>query len=77
VCVSAQIYEGEDAMSCNNELIGDFLLEGIQIARAGVPNLDVHMEIDASNKLHVTARDTATGACSSCSLPATPHAVAA
>ncbi|XP_043473277.1 heat shock protein 70 B2-like [Leptopilina heterotoma] len=59
--VSIQVYEGERAMTKDNNLLGRFELSGIAPAPRGVPKIDVTFDMDANGILHVTAKDTASG----------------
>jgi molecular chaperone DnaK len=60
--ISVKIYEGED-VSCatRNNLLGEFLLEGIPSARAGREPVDVTIDVDIEGILHVTAKIRSTG----------------
>lgn len=46
----------------NYELYGSFILEGIEKAKAGQPQIKVEFNYDLSRTLHVTAEDMKTGA---------------
>ncbi|XP_012278936.1 major heat shock 70 kDa protein Ba isoform X1 [Orussus abietinus] len=59
--VTIQVYEGERAMTKDNNLLGRFELSGIAPAPRGIPKIDVTFDIDANGILHVTAKDTASG----------------
>ena len=59
--VSIQVYEGERAMTKDNNLLGRFELSGIPPAPRGVPKIEVTFDIDANGILHVTAKDESTG----------------
>ena len=59
--VLIQVYEGERAMTKNNNLLGKFELTGIAPAPRGVPQIEVTFDIDANGILNVSARDQATG----------------
>ncbi|XP_015122359.1 major heat shock 70 kDa protein Ab [Diachasma alloeum] len=59
--VTIQVYEGERAMTKDNNLLGRFELSGIAPAPRGVPKIDVTFDLDANGILHVTAKDTASG----------------
>ncbi|XP_046743326.1 heat shock protein 70 B2-like [Diprion similis] len=59
--VSIQVYEGERAMTKDNNLLGRFELSGIAPAPRGVPKIEVTFDLDANGILHVTAKDTASG----------------
>jgi len=59
--VRIEIFQGESNVSEENFKIGEFILQGIPIAEAGVPQIDVKFSIDANCLLTVTARDASTG----------------
>jgi L1 cell adhesion molecule like protein len=56
-----QVYEGERAMTKDNNLLGKFEFTGIPPAPRGVPHIDVTFEIDANGILNVTAVEKSTG----------------
>lgn len=59
--VEIHILQGERPMAVDNKSLGRFILEGIPPAPRGVPQVEVHFDIDASGLLTVTAKDKATG----------------
>ncbi|XP_066584540.1 heat shock protein 70 A2-like [Prorops nasuta] len=59
--VSIQVFEGERAMTRDNNLLGRFELSGIAPAPRGIPKIEVTFDMDANGILHVTAKDTASG----------------
>ncbi|KAJ1728537.1 Heat shock protein ssb1 [Coemansia sp. Benny D160-2] len=59
--VEFPIYEGERVMTKDNNLLGNFDLNGILPAPRGVPELEVTFDIDANGILNVTAVDKASG----------------
>jgi len=59
--VSIQVFEGERAMTKDNNLLGNFDLTGIPPAPRGVPKIEVTFDIDANGILNVSAQDTSTG----------------
>lgn len=59
--VTVQVFEGERAMTKDNNLLGTFELGGIAPAPRGVPKIEVTFDLDANGILHVTAKDTASG----------------
>uniref|UniRef100_A0A2K6LL05 Heat shock 70 kDa protein 6 n=1 Tax=Rhinopithecus bieti TaxID=61621 RepID=A0A2K6LL05_RHIBE len=59
--VFIQVYEGERAMTKDNNLLGCFELSGIPPAPRGVPQIEVTFDIDANDILSVTATDRSTG----------------
>jgi L1 cell adhesion molecule like protein len=59
--VLIQVYEGERAMTKDNNLLGKFELTGIPPAPRGVPQIEVTFDIDANGIMHVSAVDKSTG----------------
>merc|ERR1719347_566630 len=59
--VLIQVFEGERAMTKDNNLLGKFHLDGIPPAPRGVPQIEVTFDIDANAILNVTAMDKSTG----------------
>ena len=59
--VSIQVYEGERAMTKDNNSLGRFELNGIPPAPRGVPQIEVEFDIDANGILNVSAKDKSTG----------------
>jgi len=59
--VLIQVYEGERAMTKDNNLLGKFELSGIPPAPRGVPQIEVTFDIDANGILNVSAADKSTG----------------
>jgi len=59
--VLIQVFEGERAMTKDNNLLGKFELSGIPSAPRGVPQIEVTFEIDANGILKVAASDKGTG----------------
>jgi len=59
--VMIQVYEGERAMTKDNNLLGKFELSGIPPAPRGVPQIEVTFDIDANGILNVNAKDKNTG----------------
>ena len=55
------MYEGERAMTRDNNLLGKFELTGIPPAPRGVPQIEVTFDIDANGILNVSAADKSTG----------------
>ena len=56
-----QVFEGERAMTRDNNLLGKFELSGIPPAPRGVPQIEVTFDLDANGILNVTAVDKSTG----------------
>ncbi|XP_072165772.1 heat shock 70 kDa protein IV [Diadema setosum] len=59
--VSIQVYEGERALTKDNNRLGQFELTGIPPAPRGVPKIEVTFDIDANGIMNVTAKDQSTG----------------
>lgn len=59
--VLIQVYEGERAMTKDNNLLGKFELTGIPPAPRGVPQVEVTFDIDANGILNVSACEKSTG----------------
>ena len=58
--VLIQVYEGERAMTKDNNILGKFELAGIPPAPRGVPQIDVTFDIDANGILNVSALEKTT-----------------
>lgn len=56
-----QVFEGERAMTKDNNLLGKFELTGIPPAPRGVPQIEVTFDIDANGIMNVSAVDKSTG----------------
>eukprot|EP00099_Drosophila_melanogaster_P015498 NP_524339.1 heat shock protein cognate 2 [Drosophila melanogaster] len=59
--VTIQVYEGERAMTKDNNLLGTFNLTGIPPAPRGVPQIEVAFDLNADGILNVNAKDNSTG----------------
>jgi heat shock protein 1/8 len=59
--VTIQVFEGERAMTKDNNLLGTFDLTGIPPAPRGVPKIEVTFDLDANGILNVSAKDTSSG----------------
>ena len=59
--VLIQVFEGERAMTKDNNSLGRFQLEGIPPMPRGVPQIDVTFDIDANGILNVSALEKSTG----------------
>ena len=59
--VTIQVFEGERAMTKDNNKLGEFTLEGIPPAPRGVPQIEVSFDIDANGILNVSAEDKNSG----------------
>ena len=56
-----QVFEGERAMTKDNNQLGKFHLDGIPPAPRGVPQITVTFDIDANGILNVSAADKSSG----------------
>jgi heat shock protein 1/8 len=59
--VTIQVFEGERALTKDNNLLGTFNLTGIAPAPRGVPKIEVTFDLDANGILNVSAKDNSTG----------------
>lgn len=59
--VTIQVYEGERALTKDNNLLGTFDLTGIPPAPRGVPQIEVTFDLDANGILNVNAKESSTG----------------
>ena len=59
--VLIQVFEGERAMTKDNNILGKFQLEGIPPMPRGVPQIEVTFDIDANGILNVSAMEKSTG----------------
>lgn len=59
--VLIQVFEGERAMTKDNNILGKFQLENIPPMPRGVPQIDVTFDIDANGILNVSALEKSTG----------------
>ncbi|XP_014274983.1 heat shock-related 70 kDa protein 2 [Halyomorpha halys] len=59
--VLIQVFEGERAMTKDNNLLGIFELKGFPPAPRGVPQIEVTFDVDANGILNVTAVEKSTG----------------
>ncbi|HEY8123606.1 MAG TPA: molecular chaperone DnaK [Myxococcota bacterium] len=59
--VKIRVLQGESDLAVDNDLLGEFVLNGIRQARKGEPEVEVSFDIDANGIVSVSARDLATG----------------
>lgn len=59
--VTIQVFEGERALTKDNNKLGQFDLTGIPPAPRGVPKIEVSFDIDANGILSVSAVDSSSG----------------
>ncbi len=58
--VDIRVVQGERKFAKDNNLLGQFRLDGIPAAPRGVPQVEVTFDIDANGIVHVSAKDKAT-----------------
>ena len=59
--VMIQVFEGERALTKDNNELGNFKLEGIPPAQRGVPQIEVTFDLDANGIMNIEACDKGTG----------------
>jgi len=59
--VMIQVFEGERALTKDNNELGNFKLEGIPPAKRGVPQIEVSFDVDANGIMNIEAKDKGTG----------------
>ena len=59
--VEIKVFQGERRFTRDNKLLGNFRLNGIKRAMAGVPQIEVTFDIDANGIVNVSAKDLGTG----------------
>jgi molecular chaperone DnaK len=59
--VEIHVVQGERPLASENKSLGRFILDGIQPAPRGAPQIEVTFDIDANGILNVSATDKATG----------------
>ena len=59
--VEIKVYQGESKFVRDNKLLGNFRLNGIKKAMAGVPQIEVTFDIDVNGIVKVSAKDLGTG----------------
>ena len=59
--VNIQIFEGERAMTKDNNELGNLKLEGIPPARRGIPQIEVSFDVDANGIMNIEAKDKGSG----------------
>lgn len=59
--IKVNLYQGEAAMVADNVHLNSYEFGGITPAPAGVPAIEVALDIDAGGRIHVSAKDLATG----------------
>ena len=59
--VTIKVYQGEHPLAADNHLLGEFNVEDIPSARAGVPKIEVAFSLDANGILNVIVRDEGDG----------------
>jgi len=59
--VKIRVLQGESGTALENDLLGEFTLQGIRPAPKGEPEIDVTFDIDPNGIVSASARDLATG----------------
>jgi heat shock 70kDa protein 1/2/6/8 len=59
--VDIKIYEGERGFTKDNNMLGNFHLDGIPPAPRGVPQIEVSFDVDANGIMNIEAADKSTG----------------
>ena len=59
--VMIQVFEGERALTKDNNELGNFKLEGIAPAPRGIPQIEVSFDVDANGIMNIEACDKASG----------------
>jgi heat shock protein 1/8 len=59
--VMIQVFEGERAMTKDNNELGNFKLDGIPPAPRGVPQIEVSFDVDANGIMNIEALDKGSG----------------
>ena len=59
--VDIKVFQGERKFTRHNKLLGNFRLNGIKRAMAGVPQIEVTFDIDVNGIVNVSAKDLGTG----------------
>ena len=59
--VDIKVFQGERKFTRDNKLLGNFRLNGIKRAMAGVPQIEVTFDIDVNGIVNVPAKDLGTG----------------
>ncbi len=59
--VRIAVYQGNEEMADDNELLGEFVLSDIRRAKKGEPNIEVSFDMNSEGILKVTAKDADRG----------------
>ena len=59
--VDIKVFQGERKFTRDNKMLGNFRLNGIKRAMAGVPQIEVTFDIDVNGIVNVSAKDLGTG----------------
>ena len=59
--VHIKVFQGAPMLTRDNKLLGNFRLNGIKRAMAGVPQIEVTFDIDVNGIVNVSAKDLGTG----------------
>ncbi len=59
--VRISVYQGNEKLTKDTELLGEFVLSGIRLAKKGIPNIEVSFDMNGEGILQVTAKDADLG----------------
>ncbi len=59
--VRIAVYQGNEKIAQDNEMLGEFVLSGIRLAKKGDPNIEVSFDMNSEGILRVTAKDADMG----------------
>jgi len=59
--VDIRVFEGERSMVADNNLLGNFRLDGLQAQPRGMPQIEVKFKVDSDGIMAVSAEDKASG----------------
>jgi molecular chaperone DnaK len=59
--VRIAVYQGNEKMANDNELLGEFVLSGVSLSKKGEPNIKVDFDMNSEGILRVTAKDADLG----------------
>lgn len=71
--VDIKVFQGERKFTRDNKLLGNFRLNGIKRAMAGVPQIEVTFDIDVNGIVNVSAKDLGTGREQSITITSSPN----
>lgn len=59
--VTVKVAQGEEPLFESNQLLGEFVLDGLPLALRGTPKIDVTFSVDVDGMVQVSAKDKETG----------------